>query len=328
MPPIVGHPARAGILRAVSRDPRPTDGREIPPADLRLLARARAQARREHRFEEADRIRAEIEAQGWKVVDRGAEARLVRAHPLDVVDDDGVPRYGWSGAVPAAPDVDPGEVTVVIRALPKVEATDSLVARLTAGGTRPRRLLVVAGDERPDPTLPGTDIVRLRGDVGPGTLLAVALRRVVDGFVVVGEHWPADATPDDIDALAARLGDPDVAVTGLDGLRSDDLRRFRTGAGADTPVEAVGWAGLAFRVADARARGEVDEGFSDAELLAAWWSLVLRDDPAAASPRRAVAIRSSGSDHAETARDDRATRRDRYRLIDSFGGREDLLAGT
>lgn len=316
----------------MSRDPRPADAREIPPAELRALARARSQARREHRFEEADRIRAEIEAQGWKVVDRGAEARLVRAHPLDLEDPDGVTRYGWSGAVPeaagAVPEAAvPAPVTVVIRALPKAEATDSLVARLTGGGTRPRHILAVAGHDRPDPSLPGTEVIRLRGDVGPGTLLAVALRRVGTGVVIVGERWPADATPDDLDGLAARLDDPEVAVAGLEGLRSDDLRRFRPGSDAGSTVEAVGWAGLAFRAVDGRARGAVDEGFSDPELLAAWWSLVLRDDPEAAAPRRAVAIRPSQAVPDESPRDDRATRRDRYRLIDSFAGRDDLLVG-
>src|SRR5690606_26956936 len=92
------HPRRSGAVRRYPREV--TDDRDIPPAELRALARERSKARREHRFADADRIRAEIEAQGWNVVDRGAEARLVRAHPLDVVDPDGVTRYGWSGAVP------------------------------------------------------------------------------------------------------------------------------------------------------------------------------------------------------------------------------------
>lgn len=314
-----------------------TDDRDIPPADLRALARERSKARREHRFGDADRIRAEIEAHGWRVVDRGADARLVRAHPLDVVDPDGVTRYGWSGAVPEASSDDVVPVTVVLRALPKAHATDSLVARLTGGGTAPRHVLVVAGDDHPDPTLPGSQAIRLRGGVGPGTLLAVALRRVGDGVIVVGERWPADATPSEIDGLVARLEDPEVAVSGLGGARSGDLRRFTPGGTADTPVGAVGWSGLTFRASDGRARAPVDEGFSDPELLAAWWSLVLRDAPggtdevadggdAQPGPRRAVAIRTveSIADDAPP-RDDRATRRDRYRLIDRFAGREDLL---
>jgi len=98
----------------------------------------------------------------------------------------------------------------------------------------------------------------------------------------------------------------------------------------------VGWSGLTFRASDGRARAPVDEGFSDPELLAAWWSLVLRDAPggtdevadggdAQPGPRRAVAIRTVESADDAPPRDDRATRRDRYRLIDRFAGREDLL---
>ncbi|MEZ4596849.1 MAG: hypothetical protein R3C32_08400 [Chloroflexota bacterium] len=311
-----------------------TDDRDIPPADLRALARERSRARREHRFADADRMRAEIEAQGWNVVDRGAEARLVRAHPLDVIDPDAVTRYGWSGAVPevvidGSPSADAGvgTVAIVLRALPEAEATGSLVARLTAGGAAPRRILVVAGDDTPDPVVGSPEVVRLRGGVGPGTLLAVALRRVAEGTVVVGERWPADATPTDIDTLVARLHDPEVAVTGLVGQRSRDLRRFAPGGEAGASVEAVGWAGLAFRARDGRARGPVDEGFGDPELLAAWWSLRLRDDPDAGRPRRAVAHRATAAEgDPVSSRDDRATRRDRYRLIDAFAGRDDLLA--
>ena len=197
---------------------------------------------------------------------------------------------------------------MIVRALPKVEATDSLIARLTGGGLHPRHVLVVAGDDLPDPTLPGTDVVRLRGEVSPGTLLAVALQRVVSGIVLVGERWPADATPEDIDAVAmSRLDDPEVAVAGLQGLRSDDLRRFRGGGDAGAPVESVGWAGLTFRVTRwartrpggrgvqrSRPAGRMVEpdaarrsrGQSDAEADP-------EDEPA--PPRRAVAIRTSAS---------------------------------
>jgi hypothetical protein len=77
----------------------------------------------------------------------------------------------------------------------------------------------------------------------------------------------------------------------------------------------------------------VDEGFSDPELLAAWWSLALRDAPEDPSseqvrpPRRAVALRPSAAVAEDLPPDDRATRRDRYRLIDRFAGRDDLLVG-
>jgi len=76
-----------------------------------------------------------------------------------------------------------------------------------------------------DPTLPGSQAIRLRGGVGPAPCSQWALRRVGDGVIVVGERWPADATPSEIDGLVARLEDPEVAVSGLGGARSGDLRR-------------------------------------------------------------------------------------------------------
>lgn len=274
-------------------------------------------------------MRAEIEAQGWTVVDRGTEARLVRAHPPDVIDPDVVTRYGWSGAVPERAAHEPGTarestpLTVILRALPMAEATDSLITRFTGGGTYQRHFLVVAGEGQPDPTLTDIEVIRLRGEVGPGTLLAVALRRVAEGVVVVGDRWPGDPAPGDIDVLAERLDD-ETAVAGLVGLGSQDLRRFTSAGAAHEPAAAVDWAGLTFRAVDGRARGPVDEGFSDPRLLAAWWSLALRDGE---PPRCAMPIWSADPsiDDPPPTPDDRATRRDRYRLIGRFAGRDDLL---
>jgi hypothetical protein len=254
----------------------------------------------------------------------------VRAHPPDVIDAAGRTRHGWSGAVPEAPGADARGLMLAMRALPTVEATDTLIARLTGGGTSDRHVLVVVGEAGPDPAVGGAEVVRMRGEVGPGTLLAVALRRAADGVVVIGDRWPANAAAAEADALVARLADPSVAVAGLTGARSDDLRRFSPGGEPDEPVEVVGWAGLAFRARDGRARGPVDEAFSDPELLAAWWSLVLRDEGAGGTPRSAVAIRAAPSTTPatdEAVRDDRATRRDRYRIIDRFHGRRDLVTG-
>jgi cysteinyl-tRNA synthetase len=46
---------------------------ETAPAELEQLARQRAQARAMRAFEEADRLREEIEGAGWEVRDVDAE---------------------------------------------------------------------------------------------------------------------------------------------------------------------------------------------------------------------------------------------------------------
>ena len=69
------------------------------PDDVLSLAHDRAAARRAQDWAAADRIRAEIEAAGWKIVDRGTDFALEPAHPPTVADGD-VVRYGSSAAVP------------------------------------------------------------------------------------------------------------------------------------------------------------------------------------------------------------------------------------
>src|SRR5215218_1729860 len=70
------------------------------PDDVLTLAHERARARGERDWTEADRLRAEIEAAGWKIVDRGTDFALEPAH-APTVDVGGAVRYGSSEAVPS-----------------------------------------------------------------------------------------------------------------------------------------------------------------------------------------------------------------------------------
>ena len=68
------------------------------------------------------------------------------------------------------------------------------------------------------------------------------------------------------------------------------------------------------------------------ELLGPWWSLVLRDAGEGEVPRRAVVVDVPAVRHADEAgvvdggAGEDAERRNRYRLLDRFGNREDNLA--
>src|SRR5689334_6998263 len=85
----------------------------IPEAVL-TAAHERAAARAARNWAEADRLRGEIEAAGWKVVDRGTDFALEPAAPA-TVEDGGLLRYGASVAVPSRLDEAPtGLATVVI----------------------------------------------------------------------------------------------------------------------------------------------------------------------------------------------------------------------
>ena len=301
-------------------------GETLPPPELRALARERSEARRAQDWVEADRLRSIIEAQGWKVVDKGAEGRVIRAHPEDVIEDDGSIRHGWTGAVPIVDEPrTAGPVTIVARATPDADDIARLISRLTDAPTGTQVLLVADAQAALPGDLGAAEVVRLSGTASPGVLLATALRRARTPVVVVGEGWPAEATAERIPGLIRLLDDPHVGVAGWWGLVSSDLRHLSPADATTGDPVTVAWPGMAFRTADGLARDPVDEGFHDPGMLAAWWSLVLRDEGPDVPPRTARALLDATNAGLSTPLRDRAVRRDRYRIIDRFGGRYDLL---
>ena len=70
------------------------------PDEVLSAAHARAEARSRRDWAEADRLRAEIEAAGWKIVDRGTDFALTPAAPADLPEGDRI-RYGSSIGVPS-----------------------------------------------------------------------------------------------------------------------------------------------------------------------------------------------------------------------------------
>ena len=328
------------------------------PEDVRRLAEARQAARDARDFAEADRLKGLIEAAGWKVTDQRTSFRLARAYPADVVEPDGRVRYGWSGAVPSvieamprtaasvvlvAPDdadrlegflaslagTIPDDVQRVVVANGLGPETETLLARLARHWTAEA---AAGGDDSRAAAV--TDVVWMVGRVGAAAGLNAGIRRA-SGNVVVLLGVDVDVVGDFVAPLVAAFEDPTVAVAGPWGYVSDDQRRFEPVSVADVgslDVAAVDLAAMAFRRSDYLARGPLDERFAAPPLLDAWWSLLLRDpDETEMTPRRAVLIdvplvRPEG-DRDEAVPDspaDRIIRRNRYRIIDTFGGRRDL----
>jgi hypothetical protein len=311
------------------------------PADIRAMADARALARAERDWAEADRLRAAIEDAGWKVVDRGFSYRLSPAHPPDVVSDD-VVRYGRSASVPSrldAPSV--GIATVVLVATDRPGDLVGALAALRIHAPAGTQVVVVA--DGPSHELESTlveetarggaglavDVIRTSKRLGPTAALNAGIRQA-GASVVILLDTSAEPTGDIVTPLLAALEEPSVAVVGASGLVSADLRHFTLAAPGDVAV--VDATCLAFRRADAASRGPLDERFHRAAGLATWWSLVLRDEGEGSAPRRAVALAGLPLARRETdaaspldGHRDREERRDSYRILDRFGGRTDLL---
>ena len=311
--------------------------RAFIPDEILALAHARAAARSRHDWAEADRLRAGIEAAGWKVVDRGTDFGLELATPPTLAGD-GVIRYGSAEAVPARLAEPPtGLATVIVVATDWPADLERALTGLRAHVTKGLSIVVVADgpSAEQEADLPadgdGLEVIRTTERLGVAAAWNVGLRRA-SGPIVVVLDTSVEPTGDVVSPLVAALDDPAVGVAGGFGIVSADLRKFEDGGPGDaTAIEGYV---LAFRRGDAVHRGPLDERFRFYRNLDIWWSLVLRDEGEGSPPRRALAVPIPAIRHehrgwtslGESERA-RLSKRNFYRIIDRFGRRRDLATG-
>ncbi len=312
------------------------------PDDVLSSAHARATARAAGDWSEADRLRAEIEAAGWKIADRGTDFALTPAAPPDVEEGERV-RYGSSASVPSRlPEPAVGLATVVVIATDWHDDLDRALAGLR--GTAPAGTSVVVVADAPSEaqtaalesltadasaSLP-LEVVWTSERLGHAAATNIGIRRAT-GPVVILLDTSLEPTGDILTPLLRALDDPTVAVVGGWGIVSKDLRKFEDAPAGD--VDAIEGYLSAFRRADFVERGPLDERFRFYRNLDIWWSLVLRDEGEESPPRRAVSVadllvvRHGHRGYTSLPEDerDRQSKRNFYRIIDRFGWRHDLL---
>jgi hypothetical protein len=305
------------------------------PQEILAAAHERSAARAARDWEAADKLRDEIEAAGWRVIDAGTDFRLEPAHAPDV-EEAGRVRYGRSTAVPSRLDEAPqGVATIVLVATDDAAGVVRAVDGLRAGAPTGTSIVVV--DDAPDG---GTDfaesdlgepveVVSTSARLGQGAAWNIGIRRASAPIVIVLDP-SIEPTGDVVTPLVAALEDPVAAVVGAFGLATDDLRRFREVESG--PAAAIEGYLMAFRRGDAAARGPIDERFQFYRNLDIWWSLVLRDEGADVAPRRAVVVPGLAlirHEHRAWERTppperERLSKRNFYRVLDRFGARQDL----
>lgn len=312
--------------------------RQHIPQTVLDTAHARSAARAARDWAEADRLRAEIEAAGWKIVDRGMDFALSPMAPADEMDGERV-RFGSSAGVPSRfGDPTSGIATVVLiatdwpddlaRALAGLRATAPIGTSIVIVADAPSTEQAAALDTMaPDHTI---EVVWTSARLGHAAATNIGLRRSA-GPVVVLLDTSLEPSGDIVTPLVRAMDDPSVAVVGGWGSASDDLRTFEDAPAGD--VDAIQGDCQAFRRADAATRGPLDEHFRGSRQLAQWWSLVLRDEGDGEAPRRAIRLdglpivrhEQRGCASLPDNERDRQSKRDFYRIIDRFGLRRDLL---
>jgi hypothetical protein len=307
------------------------------PDEVLAAAHERSKARSERDWATADRLRGEIEAAGWTIVDRGTDFALSPAAPADV-DEGARVRYGASRNVPSRlEEPSTGVATVVLMATDWPDDLDRAIRALRRTSPDGTSIVVVAdgpSDEQESALadVDGDDleIAWTSERLGQGAATNVGLRRA-SAPVVVLMDTSVEPNGDVVTPLVRALDDPSVAVAGGWGITSTDMRTFE-----DAPpghVDAIEGYLLAFRRDDAGAKGPLDERFRFYRNLDIWWSLVLRDSGEGESPRRAVrvadipATRHEHRGWASLPEEERTrqSKRNFYRIIDRFGSRRDLL---
>jgi hypothetical protein len=307
----------------------------IPEAVL-TAAHERAAARAVRDWSEADRLRAEIEAAGWRIVDRGTDFALQPA-AAPTLEDAGVVRYGSSAAVPSRLDEAPrGLATVVLVATDWPADLERALVALRARPPAGHSIVVVADGPSPeqDAALPVEDdleVVRTSARLGSAAAWNIGIRRSRGPIVIILDS-SVEPTGEVITPLVRALDDPSVGVAGAFGIVSPDLRRFEDAPPGD--VTAIEGYAIAFRRVDAAERGPLDERFRFYRNLDIWWSLALRDEGEERDPRRAVAVAGlplvrhehRGWTSLPDAERERLSKRNFYRIIDRFGHRLDLAS--
>jgi len=315
------------------------------PDEVRAWAQARSEARGAREWAEADRLRAAIEAAGWRVIDQGTRFSLEPAHAPDIVEEGRI-RYGASDAVPSRLDEPAtGTISAILVATDRTADLARALAAVREHAAAGTQVVIVA--DRPDPAQEAAlvdpagpaaapiagapaEIVWTSERLGRAGALNAGLRRATAPIVLLLDT-SVELTGDLFGRLAAAFDDASVAVAGPWGLVSDDLRHFdRAEPGA---VDAIDGAALAFRRADAVDRGPLDERFVLGLNLDIWWSLVLRDGGEDGPARRALSVGADAVLRHEAEPDgsvdpverDRLARRSFYRVLDRFGARRDLL---
>ena len=311
--------------------------RQRIPDEVLSAAHARSAAREARDWAEADRLRAEIEAAGWKIADRGTDFALTPVAPPDLAEG-GRTRYGSSASVPSRlDDAAVGVATVVLVATEWPADLERALAGLRRHGPPDASIVVVANDPSPEQvatldSLAGDDaleVIWTSERLGHATALNVGLRRAAAPVVVLLDT-SVEPTGDVVTPLVRALDGRTVAVAGGWGITSRDLRHFEAAAPGD--VDAVEAYAMAFRRSDVAARGPLDEHFRFYRNLDIWWSLVLRDEGEGSPPRRAIAVELPAVRHEHRgwsslpeAERDRQSKRNFYRIIGRFGSRRDLL---
>ncbi|MEX0754413.1 MAG: glycosyltransferase [Actinomycetota bacterium] len=309
----------------------PEDAGASPPAAALELARRRDEHRAAKEFAEADRLRDELGALGWRVVDTPEGTRLESAAGVAPTPDP--PRRPEDiASVLSEPTTVDASVHWLVEGWPEDVLRGIESVRRFEPARRVQQVVVdVAGT---DPSVWPADVETIRLVEGTGWATARnAGLRTSRGEVVLVLDGSVEATGDVLGPLIDALADPGIGICGPFGIVTEDLHEFHEVSDPQTGPDVDAIEGYLFAVhrsmlAEA---GPLDERFRFYRSCDIDYSFRVKD-----TGRRAVVVPVPVRRHEHRMwaatppeRRDQLSKRNFYRFLERFRGRFDLtVAGT
>ncbi|HVU69787.1 MAG TPA: glycosyltransferase [Ktedonobacteraceae bacterium] len=307
------------------------------PSDILALSHERDELRKRGHYDRADELKKLIEDAGYGIKDNPRGAHLIILPSIEV---DGT-FYRMARQVPSLlNESDTCLFSVLILANNRADEVRRCVESiLRYAGSQAIEIVVIDNASQDDLATWARacqqetallHVIHASRTMGEAEAYNLGLKQSRGRFILQLDPG-LELSGDIFTPLARQLEQEDVGLTGLRGLRTDDLRHFEEREQEDeedNEVEAITGTCLAFRRKLLKKIGLFDEGyrfpfymdidFNFAARASGVRALVTRDLPLIQHPVQAAV---SLSDAERT----RLTRRNFYRFLEKWGDREDLL---
>ena len=306
--------------------------RHAIPADILALSHERDMLRRKGQYDRADALKRQIEEAGYAIKDNPHGAHLIILPSIEV---DGN-TYRTARQLPSLLDeADTCLFSVNVLAHDSFEQTQRCLQSIQRfAGRNDIEIILVDNASRDElsiwsATLQHADthvhVLRISRTMGEAEARNIGLKQSRGRYILLLDS-SVELTGDVFTPLAKALANEKIGITGLHGLRTDDLRHFEESQGSK--VEVVDKLCMAFRRKLLKEVGFFDEGYRFPYYMDIDFNFAVRNNGAKiiVTPDLPVTcypvLQYADLPDAERTR---LTRRNFYRFLDKWGDREDLL---
>lgn len=302
------------------------------PAEILALSHERDLLRRRGQYERADILKQQLEDAGYVVKDNPHGAHLVILPSIEV---DGKV-YRTARQLPSLLDeADSCTFSVNILARNSVEQTRRCIESIVRfAGDASIEIILVDNASQDGLDLwasafkyeePRLHILRASRTMGTAEARNIGLKQSRGRYILLLDTG-IELTGDIFTSLEKTLANNKVGITGLHGLRTEDLRHFEESQQAE--VDAIDYACMAFRRKLLKKTGLFDERYRYPRYMDVDFNFAIRDTGAqvVVTPDLPLTCHTSPLEsNLSDAERMRLTKRNFYRFLSKWGDRDDLL---